>query len=172
MDHIMVMIILRGFLSVFFVATGLTALIIGARLYRSGVGLAKDGTTVNIKKIKGSLQTVGAVVMATSVAWGLFAYLSLPSYSGSNTPGFLVNINSPTKPKIDITGEDLRENFEKYNSSNDESFKFLTIILIRNQLTELAVSKGYSADGRKATQIGNADINELERIAKELGALR
>lgn len=50
-------------------------------MYTRGVGLHRDGTKVEVDTIKASLQTVGSVVMATSVAWGGLGYLTSPSYS-------------------------------------------------------------------------------------------
>lgn len=61
----------------------------------------------------------------------------------------------------------LRENFRNYYLAGDDDIKHLIILLIREQLEELAVSNGYSAE-----HIENAEIKELERIAKELKVLR
>ena len=69
MESIELIIIFRFILSVLFLVTGFCALIIGASLYRSGVGLSQDGTTVDIRKIKGTFKTVGSVVMMTSPSY-------------------------------------------------------------------------------------------------------
>jgi hypothetical protein len=79
-DPLLLVIIIRGVLSLLFIGAGIAALIIGWKLYVRGVGVTKDGTQMAFKRKKVTLKTVGSVVMATSVAWGYLAYLSLPRY--------------------------------------------------------------------------------------------
>lgn len=78
-DPVSLTIILKFVLALLLIAGGVLALFFGKNLYLRGVGLQHDGTTVDFKKIKASLKTVGSVVMGTSVAWGFLGYLASPS---------------------------------------------------------------------------------------------
>lgn len=82
MDHVTVILLVRGVITLAFIAGGMYALHIGYRLYMSGVGLKPDGTTADIRsatvKVRTGLKTVGSVLMATSIAWAFVAYLSRP----------------------------------------------------------------------------------------------
>jgi len=84
MDALTAMILVRGILSGLLVAGGFSALFIGWKLYYHGIGLSPDRSTVKASTgtfdIRLSLKNVGATVMVTSVAWGLVAIWSLPSY--------------------------------------------------------------------------------------------
>ena|SRR5580765_5462294 len=93
-------LLVRGILTGLFLAAGIMALIMGWRLYSKGTGMAQDGTTVEAErgKVKGkaSLQTVGSVVMATSIGWGALAYLSLPKPKvEQGSTGFSMSTNQP-----------------------------------------------------------------------------
>ena len=61
----------------------------------------------------------------------------------------------------------ISEFFQNYYAVTDEELKELIILLIREDLTPLAISYGYSAD-----YIDKAEISELERIAEELQVLQ
>ena len=85
MEPITLTLLIKLGLSLFLIIGGFIALIIGNKLYRSGVGLNKDGSKVEYEEVKIHLKTVGSVVMATSVAWGGLGYLAIPKYSKSSS---------------------------------------------------------------------------------------
>jgi hypothetical protein len=93
-DQLTLLIVIRGILALGFVVAGIAALRIGSRLYAQGTGLKRDGTVVNAQqgkfKLQASLKTVGSVLMLTSVAWGVLAYLSLPKAKVSSDHGWAV----------------------------------------------------------------------------------
>ena len=60
----------------------------------------------------------------------------------------------------------LREQFKAYDGANDADLQRLIVFEIREKLMDLAVAKGYTEE-----EINNADIRELGRIARKLGAL-
>ena len=60
----------------------------------------------------------------------------------------------------------LREQFEAYYAAGDPEINELIVLEIREKLMDLAVANGYSAE-----HINNANIRELGRIARKLGAL-
>lgn len=97
---------IRGVLSLLFIGAGITALIIGGKLYSKGTGLMEDGAEVTAKEKKIKLKTVGSVVMATSIAWGYLAFLSLPKYIDNNIEVKSRNIDpsifDTTRPIIKI----------------------------------------------------------------------
>jgi hypothetical protein len=76
-------IIMRTILALCFLGVGLAALIIGWRLYATGVGREADGVDIGRTGggfgVTASLKTVGSVVMATSILWGVLAFYSLPN---------------------------------------------------------------------------------------------
>lgn len=87
MSPVILTIILKTLVALVLALGGVLALRLGFRLYLHGVGLQPDGSTISTAKgtfnLSLSLKNVGAVVMATSVAWGCLAYLALPSYKRS-----------------------------------------------------------------------------------------
>src|SRR6266436_2837547 len=74
-------LIVRSLIECLLVIGGIMALRFGYVLYLKGVGLKADGTTIETKKLKARLQTVGSVVMATAVAWAVLGYLASPKFS-------------------------------------------------------------------------------------------
>jgi hypothetical protein len=84
MDHVLVTALGKLFLALLCVSTGVAAILIGRRLYLNGLGLSPDGSMIETEgggklNLKLSLKTTGAVVMATSVAWGFLGYLMVPN---------------------------------------------------------------------------------------------
>ena len=71
-ETVNIAIVARSIVTFLFIAVGLAALIYGSRLFKSGVGLRTDGTTVDLGNIKIAVGSVGAVMALTSIAWGYF----------------------------------------------------------------------------------------------------
>ena len=92
----------RFILSLGFLAVGFLSLMYGVRLFSKGVGSDPDNSVVVLgigkKQVEVSLRTVGSVVLATSVAWGSLAYLTLPKaiwYGSGNSEGGVLAVNNP-----------------------------------------------------------------------------
>lgn len=81
-NPVLIAVVGRLLLAVAFGVVGAYALVVGKRLYVSGVGLEEEGTKFVARReqveVNVSLKTVGAAVLTTSVAWGFLAYLALP----------------------------------------------------------------------------------------------
>ena len=103
MDNLtLIAIIIKSILAGLLIVGGIVAIFIGRGLYIRGVGLNPDGTQVEIDNIKASLKTVGSVVMATSVAWGFFGYLSSPDLLSSEHGKDVVSLKIPN---LDVTAK-------------------------------------------------------------------
>jgi hypothetical protein len=104
-------VIVRGVLSLAVIVGGVFAIFVGGKLYRSGVGVKKDGSAVEFPvgnaKARARMKTVGATVMITSVLWAGISYLLAPSIKadlgrppndqvGIMSPGGSVSVGAPT----------------------------------------------------------------------------
>jgi len=123
-----------------------------------------------------ALGAFGAILLALS-------FLETPAKLYRSQPANTIEPSSTTQPPPGpvaspsdsaygsrtevLNSAELREYFRNYYLAGDDDIKHLIVLLIRGQLEELAVSNGYSAE-----HIENAEIKELERIAKELKVLR
>jgi hypothetical protein len=70
MNPVTLVIIVKATIAIFSILVGLCAMWYGVGLYRSGVGLKSDGSTVELENAKVKLKTVESVLMLTSFSWG------------------------------------------------------------------------------------------------------
>src|SRR6185437_2101635 len=81
-NNVTIAIVAKALIGLMLVSGGIIAIIKGAQLYRDGVGLSPERTSVEIfKKVKVATSSVGAVLMLTAFGWGWLATTSLQRFS-------------------------------------------------------------------------------------------
>ncbi len=106
MDAPSFLILARTIISIVLAVGGIVALCFGYFLFRSGIGLSEDGTTIKWKKVKIHLKTVGSVLMLTSFSWGWFSLSAMPKTFTTNSAGdtkVTQSFNQNTPLAVDIS---------------------------------------------------------------------
>lgn len=78
MDPVIIMLVVRGLLAALLIGGGIGTLYIGHLIFNRGSGLRGQ----ELAAARLALQSIGGMLMATSVAWGVFGYLSAPRLAG------------------------------------------------------------------------------------------
>jgi len=155
MDPVVIMMISKSALAGSLIAGGITALFIGKNLYLKGIGLQADGTEIETHKIKASLKTAGAVVMATSCVWGFLGYLASPSFS-SGPEG--KKVASFKLPNLDIKAMSFA-----YPVSEETAKKTLSDPIALKEVFALAYRKAQNE--KPAVTVNNQPaMSKLQRI--------
>lgn len=148
-DPTIAALIIKAVLAMLLIIGGFVALFMGKNLYVRGVGLAVDGSQVEVNNVKASLKTVGSVVMATSVAWGWLGYLASPTLSSGEYGTGVAYLNIDN---LDVRATALTANI---NELDGAYIKYDAVMLGKG--FESAIDKLNSTSG-KAITINNTSV--------------
>ncbi|MGB0060259.1 OmpA family protein [Candidatus Binatus sp.] len=112
-----VAIIAKALIAILLASGGILAIFKGVQLFRDGVGLKPEKTTVEIfKKVKVVTSSAGAVLMLTAVGWGWLATRSFVEYSADGSIVRVASTSSsiqfpPTEAELSPASETALQKF-------------------------------------------------------------
>lgn len=151
----LVVVFIRGGLSLVLAMGGILALYFGYKLIVAGKGDAKDDILVEIKGFKATSKSIGSFVMITASFWGFLCAQTVPSFRGEN-----IQITQ----QIEALKDELIQNQVIFSTEQIENLK--KELMQREVLVKASVDSGAITEA--LLSVRENDLEQMTDLFKEL----